>query len=98
MWQKIWKSSLTSFTEESLSPDNKKIKLTASFTHSEASGKSEEVLIWSNIAEMIMPKPEQVLEKLQKLEDYIKAVDGKVSSLQAKVECFKSFKKKTKKE
>ena len=37
----------------------------------------------------------QVLEKLQKLEDYIKAVDEKVSSLQAKVECFESFKKKT---
>ena len=42
-----------------------------------------------------MPKLEQVLEKLQKLEDYIKAVDEKVSSLQAEVECFESFKKKT---
>ena len=42
-----------------------------------------------------MSKQEQVLEQLQKLEHYIKAVDEKISSLQAKVECFELFKKKT---
>ena len=40
---------------------------------------------------------EQVLEKLENLERYAKAVDKKVSSLQAKVDCFDSFKIKTEK-
>lgn len=93
--RKTWKSSSTSSTEESLSPDDKKIKHNASFTHSEANRESDEALIWPNMVETVMPKLEQVLEELQKLEDYIKAVDEKVSSLQAKVGCFESFKKKT---
>ena len=40
----------------------------------------------------VIPKLEQVLEKLENLERYVKAVDEKVSNLQAKVACFESFK------
>ena len=40
----------------------------------------------------VIPKLEQVLEKLENLERYVKAVDEKVSNLQAKVDCFESFK------
>ena len=36
----------------------------------------------------VIPKLEQVLEKLENLERYVKAVDEKVSNLQAKVDCF----------
>ena len=42
----------------------------------------------------VIPKLEQVLEKLENLERSVKAVDEKVSNLQAKVDCFESFKKK----
>ena len=42
----------------------------------------------------VIPKLEQGLEKLENLERYVKAVDEKVSNLQAKVDCFESFKKK----
>ena len=45
----------------------------------------------------VIPKLEQVLEKLENLERYVKAVDEKVSNLQAKVDCFESFKNKTEK-
>ena len=38
-----------------------------------------------------------MLEKLENLERYAKAVDEKVSSLQAKVDCFEAFKNKTEK-
>ena len=41
----------------------------------------------------VIPKLEQVLEKLENLERYVKAVDEKVSNLQAKVDCFESLKK-----
>ena len=47
------------------------------------------------MAGAVIPKIEQVLEKLER---YVKAVDEKVSNLQAKVDCFncfKSFKSKT---
>ena len=40
----------------------------------------------------VIPKLEQVLEKLENLERYVKAVDEKVSNLQAKVYCFEFFK------
>ena len=53
---KTWKSSSMSSTEESLSPDDKKIRHNASFTPSEASSESEEALIWPNMAETVMPK------------------------------------------
>ena len=43
----------------------------------------------------VIPKPEQLLEKLENLERYVKAVDEKVSYLKAiKVDCFESFKNK----
>ena len=45
----------------------------------------------------VIPKPEQVLEKLEILERYVKAVDEKVSDLQAKVDCFESFQSKREK-
>ena len=45
----------------------------------------------------VIPKLEQVLEKLENLERYVKAVDDKVSNLPAKVDCFESFKNKTEK-
>ena len=43
----------------------------------------------------VIPKLEQVLEKLENLERYVKAVDEEVSNLQAKVDCFEAFKNKT---
>ena len=58
----------------------------------------DEVLTIRNMAGAVIPKIEQVLEKFEKLERYVKAVDEKVSNLQAKVDCFncfKSFKSKT---
>ena len=43
----------------------------------------------------VIPKLEQLLEKLENLERYVKAVDEKVSYLKAiKVDCFESFKNK----
>ena len=45
----------------------------------------------------VIPKLELVLDKLGNLERYVKAVDEKVSNLQAKVDCFESFKNKTEK-
>ena len=45
----------------------------------------------------VIPKLEQVLEKLENLERYVKAVDEKVSNLREKVDCFESFKNKTEK-
>ena len=93
--RKTWKSSSTSSTEENFSPDDKRIKHNVSFTDSERSSESDEVLTLLNMAETVMPKLDQVLEKLQKLEDQIQSVDEKVSSLQVKVESFEVFKKET---
>ena len=45
----------------------------------------------------VIPKLEQVLEKLENLERYVKAVDEEVSNLQAKVDSFEAFKNKTEK-
>ena len=102
--RKTWKSSSTSSTEESLSPDDKKLKHNISLTDSEPRSEPDEVLTLLNMAEAVMPKLEQVLEKLdkvesklEKLEDYVKAVDKKVSDLRSKVERFESFRNETKK-
>ena len=42
----------------------------------------------------VIPKLEQVLEKLENLERYVKAVDEEVSNLQAKVDCFQKQNRK----
>ena len=51
-----------------------------------------------------MPKLQLLLEKLvavelklEKLENYVKSVDDKVSNLQTKIECFESLKRETEK-
>ena len=90
--RKTWKSSSASSTEQNFSPDDKRIKHNVSFTDSERSSESDEVVTLLNMAETVMPKLDQVLEKLQKLEDQIQSVDEKVSSLQVKVESFEVFK------
>ena len=47
------------------------------------------------MAGVVIPKLEELLEKLQNLERYVKAVDEKVRYLQAiKEDCFESFKNK----
>lgn len=52
-----------------------------------------------NIADLVIPKLELLLEKLvtveklEKLEEYVKPVDDKVSSLQVKMDGFESFKR-----
>ena len=51
---------------------------------------SDEVLTTLNMAGEVIPKLEQVLEKLENLEQYVKAVDEKGSDLQAKVDCSES--------
>jgi len=40
----------------------------------------------------VIPKLEQVLEKLENLKRYVKAFDEKGSDLKVKVDCFESFK------
>ena len=82
--QKSRKSSSASSTDNSLSLDGKKLSHDASLSDSELS-ESEEVLTILNMAGEVIPKLEQVLEKLENLERYVKAVDEKVSNLQAKV-------------
>ena len=46
----------------------------------------------------VIPKLEQALEKLENLERYVNAVDEKGSDLQAKVDCFESFKSNRRKD
>ena len=46
------------------------------------------------MAGKVIPKLEQVLEKLENLESYVKAVDEEVSNLQAKVDCFQKQNRK----
>ena len=50
-----------------------------------------------NMAGEVILKLEKVLEKLENLEQYAKAVDKKVSSLPAKMDCFEALKNKTEK-
>ena len=50
------------------------------------------------MAEEVIPKLEQALEKLENLERYVKTVDEKGSDLQAKVDCFESFKSNRRKD
>ena len=94
--RKSRKSSSTSSTDDNLSPDGKKLRLDSSLSDSELC-ESDEVLTILNMAGEVIPKLEQVLEKLENLERYVKAVDEKVSNLQAKVDCFEAFKNKTEK-
>ena len=75
--RKTWKNSSTSSTEENFSLDDKRIKHNVSFTDPEPSSESNEVLTLLNMAEALMPKLDQVLEKLQKLKDQIQSVDEK---------------------
>ena len=91
--RKSRKSSSTSSADDNLSPDGKKLRHDASLSDSELC-ESDEVLSILNMAGEVIPKLEQVLEKLENLERYVKAVDKKVSTLQAKVDCFESSKKK----
>ena len=86
------KSSSTSSNDDNLSPDGKKLlRHDASLSDSELC-ESDEVLTTLNMAGEVIPKLEQVLEKLENLEQYVKAVDEKGSDLQAKVDCFESLK------
>ena len=94
--RKSRKSSSASSTDDNLSPDGKKLRHDASLSDSELC-ESDEVLSILNMAGEVIPKLEQVLEKLENLERYVKAVDEKVSNLQAKVDCFEAFKNKTEK-
>ena len=94
--QKSRKSSSTSSADDNLSPDGKKLRHDASLSDSELC-ESDEVLSILNMAGEVIPKLEQVLEKLENLERYVKAVDEKVSNWQAKVDCFEAFKNKTEK-
>ena len=94
--RKSRKSSSASSTDDNLSPDGKKLRHDASLSDSELC-ESDEVLSILNMAGEVIPKLEQVLEKLENLERYVKAVDEKVSNLQAKVDCFEAFKNKTQK-
>ena len=94
--RKSRKSSSASSTDDNLSPDGKKLRQDASLSDSELC-ESDEVLSILNMAGEVIPKLEQVLEKLENLERYVKAVDEKVSNLQAKVDCFEAFKNKTEK-
>ena len=92
--RKSRKNSSASSTDDSFSPDGKKLRHDASLSDSELC-ESDEVLDIRNKAAEVIPKLEQVLQKLENLERYVKAVDEKVSDLQAKVDCFESFKNKT---
>ena len=92
--RKSRKSSSASSTDDNLSPDGKKLRHDTSLSDSELC-ESDEVLSILNMAGEVIPKLEQVLEKLENLERYVKAVDEKVSNLQAKVDCFEAFKNKT---
>ena len=94
--RKSRKNSSASSTDDNLSPDGKKLKHDASFSDSELCD-SDEVLTIMNMTGEVIPKLEQVLEKLANVERYVKAVDEKVSNLQAKVDCFDFFKTKTEK-
>ncbi|XP_073259160.1 uncharacterized protein [Porites lutea] len=94
--RKSRKSSSASSTDDNLSPDGQKVRHDASLSDSELC-ESDEVLSILNMAGEVIPKLEQVLENLENLERYVKAVDEKVSNFQAKVDCFEAFKNKTEK-
>ena len=92
--RKLRKSSSASSTDDNLSPDGKKLRHDVWLLDSEPF-ESDEVLTMLNMAGEVIPKLGQVLEKLENLERYVKAVDEEVSNLQAKVNCFEAFKNKT---
>ena len=90
------KSSSASSTDDNLSPDGKILRHDAWLPDSELC-ESDEVFTILNMAGEVILKLEQVLEKLENLERYVKAVDEEVSNLQAKVDSFEAFKNKTEK-
>ena len=94
--RKSRKSSSASSTDDNLSPDGKKLRHDVWLSDSELC-ESDEVLTILNMAGEVIPKLEQVSEKLENLERYVKSVDEEVSNLQAKVDCFEAFKNKTEK-
>ena len=61
--RKSTKSSSTSSTDDNLSPDGKKLRLDSSLSDSELC-ESDEVLTILNMSGEVIPKLEQVLEKL----------------------------------
>lgn len=96
--------SSTSSAEEGHSPDGKKIRCNTSYIDSETSTASDELANALNMAKLVMLKLQLLLEKLlavelklEKLEKYVKSVYDKVSNLQTKIECLKSFKRETEK-
>ena len=98
--------SSTSSAEEDHSPDGKKIRCNTSYSDSDSETftASDELATALNMAELVMPKLQLLLEKLvagewklEKLEKYVKSVDDKVSNLQTKIECFESYKRETEK-
>ena len=87
------KSSSASSTDDNLSPDGKILRHDAWLSDSELC-ESDEVFTILNMAGEVILKLEQVLEKLENLERYVKAVDEEVSNLQAKVDCFQKQNRK----
>ncbi|XP_074629229.1 uncharacterized protein LOC141886847 [Acropora palmata] len=78
------KFGMTLFKEEGHSPDGKKIRCNTSYFDSETSTASDELANALNMAELVMPKLQLLLEKLvavelklEKLEKYVKSVDDK---------------------
>ena len=90
------KSSSASSTDDNLSPDGKILRHDAWLSDSELC-ESDEVFTILNMAGEVILKLEQVLEKLENLERYVKTVDEEVSNLQAMVDSFEAFKNKTEK-
>ena len=76
--RKSRKSSSASSTDDDLSLDGKKLRHEASLSDSELC-ESDKVLTILNMVGEVIPKLEQVLEKLENLERYAKPVDKKVS-------------------
>ena len=63
--RKSWKHSSASSTEESLSPEDIKLRHNASLIDSEPGSVSDEVLTILNMAEAVMPKLEQYWKNLK---------------------------------
>lgn len=91
--RKTWKGSSTSSEEESSSPTDKKLKFNTPLTEFEAFSETHEAVSGVNMAdsalaaESVLPKLELVLPKLSNLEfkfdsmeEYVKAVNDKVSN------------------
>ena len=88
--RKSWRSGSVSSEEESLSPLDKRAKITSQMSES-FSEEADEVVAALEMAKGVMPKLELVVQKLDNmekkldnLEGYVKVVDGKVNLLQEK--------------